>query len=175
MPVKAAFYEVFSAGFRKRCIGSERDPHKHSQMRKMLSPAFSQRALVEQESIIGGIVDRFIRIIGERASPGSREINMTKWFEMSSFDILGEMAFGESFHSLENGKLVFIQMYFSYSYLSGKPHFWGDLIVEHLYLITLADNLRRIGIIAKVFEHLMPSALLVQNQNSRYSRNQVEK
>lgn len=159
MPTKAAFYEVFSAGFRRRCIGSERDPHKHSQMRKMLSPAFSQRALLEQESIIGGIVDKFIQIIGEKAGPGSNGLNMTKWFEMGSFDILGEMAFGESFHSLENG----------------KPHFWGDLIVEHLYLITLADNLRRIGIIATLFKHLVPSALLVQNQNSRYSRNQVEK
>jgi len=47
--------------------------------------------------------------------------------------------------------------------------------VEHLYLITLADNLRRIGIIATIFKHLVPSALLVQNQNSRYSRSQVEK
>ncbi|KAI9368157.1 cytochrome P450 [Aspergillus egyptiacus] len=159
MPVKAAFYEVFSAGFRRRCIGSERDPHKHSQMRKMLSPAFSQRALLEQESIIGGIVDRFIKIVGERAPAESKGINMTKWFEMSSFDILGEMAFGESFHSLENG----------------KPHFWGDLIVEHLYLITLADNLRRIGLIAALFKLVVPSFLLLQNQNSRYSRNQVEK
>ena len=103
MPTKAAFYEVFSAGFRRRCIGSERDPHKHSQMRKMLSPAFSQRALLEQESIIGGIIDKFIQIIGEKAGPGSNGLNMTKWFEMGSFDILGEMAFGESFHSLENG------------------------------------------------------------------------
>lgn len=103
MPVKAAFYDVFGAGFRRRCIGSERDPHRHSEMRRMLSPAFSQRHLLEQESIIGRIIDRFVGIIGEKAPPESSGINMTKWFEMSSFDILGEMAFGESFHSLEAG------------------------------------------------------------------------
>jgi len=103
IPAKAAFYDVFGAGFRRRCIGCERNPHKHSEMRRMLSPAFSQRHLLKQEAIIGGIIDKFVRIIGEKAPPGSSGINMTKWFEMSSFDILGEMAFGESFHSLEAG------------------------------------------------------------------------
>ncbi|KAL3483005.1 cytochrome P450 [Aspergillus germanicus] len=159
LPVKAGFYDVFSAGFRRKCLGSERDPNKHAAMRRMLSSAFSQRALLEQESIIGRIVDRFVRIVGEKAPPGSKGINMTKWFEMSSFDILGEMAFGESFHSLE----------------AGKPHFWGDLIVEHLYVITLIDNLRRIGPIATLFRYVMPKWVLTQNQNSRYSREQVEK
>lgn len=78
-------------------------------MRKMLAPAFSQRSLLEQESIIGGVIDRFVRIIGEKAGPGSNGINMTKWYEMGSFDILGEMAFGESFYSLEAGKLYFLR------------------------------------------------------------------
>lgn len=105
MPVKAAFYDVFGAGFSRRCIGSERDPHKHSEMRRMLSPAFSRRSLLEHESIISEVIDRFVRIIGEKAPPGSNGINMTKWYEMCSLDILGEMAFGESFHSLETGKI----------------------------------------------------------------------
>ncbi|RYP76857.1 hypothetical protein DL769_003543 [Monosporascus sp. CRB-8-3] len=128
-------------------------------MRKMLSPAFSQRCLLEQESIIGGVVDEFVRVIGERAPAGSPGINVTKWYEMATFDILGEMAFGESFHSLQ----------------TGRPHFWADIILEHLYFITLADNLRRIGTIAKVFRYLVPSSLIVLNQNSQYSRKQVEK
>ena len=108
MPVKAAFYDVFGAGLSRRCIGSERDPHKHSEMRRMLSPAFSQRSLLEQESIIGGVIDRFVQIIGEKAPFESNGINMTKWYEMGSFDILGETAFGESFHSLKTGKFLFL-------------------------------------------------------------------
>ncbi len=158
----------------------------------MLSPAFSQRSLLEQESIIGGVIDQFVRIIGEKAPPGSNGINLTKWYEMSSFDILGEMAFGESFHSLETGKSSLILphtpqhnfavddaalcffSYYSYS-LPGKPHFWADIILEHLYLITIIDNLRRIALIATLFRYLIPSSVLVQNKNSRYSRNQVEK
>lgn len=85
-------------------MGSERDPKKHSAMRKMLNPAFSQRGLLEQEAIILGIIDKFVRVLGEKAGPGSEGLNMTKWYEMNSFDILGEMAFGESFHSLDTGE-----------------------------------------------------------------------
>ncbi|KAI0835729.1 cytochrome P450 [Hypoxylon sp. FL0890] len=156
---KGPFYEVFAAGFSSKCVGSERDPKKHSAMRKMLNPAFSQRVLLEQEDIITSVVDKFVRIIGEKGGPGSRGINVTKWFEMNSFDILGELAFGESFHSLDSGKL----------------HFWAAIILEHLYFVTLIDNLRRIGWLANVFGYLIPSSLLTRNQNSVYSRQQVEK
>lgn len=74
-------------------------------MRKMLNPAFSQRGLLAQEAIIGGIIDKFVGILGQQADATSEGLNMTKWYEMNSFDILGEMAFGESFHSLDTGKL----------------------------------------------------------------------
>ncbi|KAL9586169.1 MAG: hypothetical protein Q9212_001090 [Teloschistes hypoglaucus] len=102
--IKAGFYDAFSAGFTRKDIGSERDPQKHNEMKRMLSPAFSQRSLLEQESIIGGVIDQFVRVIGEKAPPSSKGINMTKWYEMTSFDILGEMAFGESFHSLDTAQ-----------------------------------------------------------------------
>ena len=101
--IKAGFYDAFSAGFSRKDITSERDPQKHGEMKKILSPVFSQRSLLDQESIIAGVIDRFVRIIGEKAPPHSKGINMTKWYEMTSFDVLGEMAFGESFHSLEAG------------------------------------------------------------------------
>ncbi|KAI1419708.1 cytochrome P450 [Xylaria sp. FL1777] len=156
---KGPFYEVFAAGFNSKCVGSERDAKKHSAMRKMLNPAFSQRGLLEQEEIISGVINKFVRIIGERAGPGSEGINMTRWFEMNSFDILGEMAFGESFHSLDTGNL----------------HFWAAIVLEHLYFITLIDNLRRIGWLAKIFGLLIPASLLTRNKNSSFSRQQVEK
>ncbi|KAJ8113161.1 hypothetical protein ONZ43_g5216 [Nemania bipapillata] len=158
-PIKAPFYDIFGAGFKSLCIGSERNPAKHNEMRKMLSAAFSQRSLLEQEATVSSAIDEFVRVIGEEGGPYTPGINMTKWNEMISFDILGEMAFGESFHSVENR----------------KPHFWSEIIEEHLYLITLADNLSRIGALATAFKWFIPSRMVVQNQNSRYSRSQVEK
>lgn len=156
---KGPFYDAFAAGFDSKCIGSERHPPAHSRMRKMLNPAFSQRALLAQEKIIGDVIDRFVKIVGEKAPGGSPGLNMSKWYEINSFDILGEMAFGESFHGLE----------------SGKPHFWADIVLEHLYFINLVDNLRRVGWIARCFGCLVPASLIRRNQNSQYSRRQVEK
>ncbi len=69
-------------------------------MKRDLTAAFSTQALYEQEGLIGECVDRLVMKIGEASKP----LNMTKLFEMVSFDILGEMAFGESFRAIENGK-----------------------------------------------------------------------
>ncbi|RJE20956.1 Cytochrome p450, partial [Aspergillus sclerotialis] len=157
--IKSPFYDVFGAGFSKSCIGSERNPTRHGEMRRMLSSAFSQRNLLEQEDCVLQIIDKFIEIIGKKAGKGSDGLNMTKWYEMVGFDILGEMAFGESFHSIEDG----------------KPHFWSDLIENHLYLITLIDNLSRLPFVATVAKIIFPTTLVVQNQNSEYSRRQMEK
>ncbi|KAH7322521.1 putative cytochrome P450 [Stachybotrys elegans] len=156
---KSSFYDLYGAGFRKLCIGSERNPKVHARMRKSLSSAFSTKSLVEQESIVNGVVDKFIECLGRLGGKGSEGLNMTKWYEMFSFDSLGEMAFGESFRSLEDE----------------KSHFWSDLILDHLYFITLADNLHRFPLLPTIARTLFPSTLVVQNRNSQYSRDMVEK
>lgn len=104
-PIKSHFYDIYGAGFKSLCIGSERNPQKHGKMRKMLSAAFSTRVLLDQEDIITTTVNEFIDRLGE---VGSRPngLNMTKWYEMVAFDSLGEMAFGESFHSLKAGMVA---------------------------------------------------------------------
>lgn len=101
--VKSEFYNIFGAGFDSLCIGSERNPKAHARMRRSLAAAFSTKALVAQEWIVRSCVDKFIAQLGTNGGPRSAGLNMSKWFEMISFDILGEMAFGESFGSVEQG------------------------------------------------------------------------
>lgn len=168
------FYDQVSMGFATTCIGSEIDPHKHGEMRRMLTPAFSQRSLLEQEAIINGTVDRFVKTVGEKAPPTSAGINMTKWFEMAAFDILGEMAFGESFHSIEDGKSATASEEL-YLIKLGKPHSWQELILGHVKMMTIFDNLGRIGAITTLAKLLIPASLVQQNGNSRFSRERVEK
>ena len=99
--IKSEFYDIYGSGFKSLCIGSERDPQKHRKMKSSLTAAFSTKALQDQEYIVAKVVQSFISKIREHGLHG---MNMTKWFEMVSIDILGEMAFGESFHSVESGK-----------------------------------------------------------------------
>ncbi|KAH8432071.1 cytochrome P450 [Aspergillus melleus] len=155
--VKSEFYEIYGSGFRSLCIGSERNPQRHSRMKKSLAAAFSTRALAEQESIISSCVDRFLDRLREDGH-SSTGLNMTKWFEMLAFDLLGEMAFGESFHCVE----------------TGKSHFWSDMIEEHLYFITILDNLRRYPVFAAIGKLILPGLTVgVRNRHTNYSRNKV--
>ncbi|MCJ1269464.1 Cytochrome P450 monooxygenase orf9 [Lobaria immixta] len=153
---KSEFYDMYGAGYDSGCIGSERDPKTHGRMKKSLSAAFSTKALAEQEYIIQRCVDDFIRAIGLKGT--TKAMNMSEWFEMVSFDILGEMAFGESFHCVE----------------SGEPHFWTDLILKHLFFITLMDNLRHFAFISTLGRYLLPRwTVSIRNKHSGFSRDKV--
>ncbi|KAJ5788986.1 uncharacterized protein N7518_005997 [Penicillium psychrosexuale] len=155
--VKSEFYEMFGSGFDSLCIASERNPHVHSRMRKSLTPAFSTKALVEQESIVQSCIDEFIEKVGER---GTREegLNLSKWFEMLAFDIVGEMAFGETFHCIENG----------------KPHHWSEMVTSHVFIVTLVDNLRRYPLFYYIGVFILPKLTFsVRNRHSQFSRDKV--
>lgn len=102
--VKTEFYDMYGSGFNSLCIGSERNPTNHNRMKRSLAGGFSNKALLEQESIVRKCVDRFIDKIGQLGT-NAKGLNMTKWYEMIAFDVLGEMAFGESFNCIEDGKI----------------------------------------------------------------------
>lgn len=86
-------------------IASECDPAKHAVMRKYLANAFTERSLREQEAIIGGHVDAFISKIGELGS-AKEGIDLTRWFHLLTLDIIGDLAFGQSFGGIESGKYL---------------------------------------------------------------------
>lgn len=98
--VKSDFYEGGSFADQCGSIVSERDPVAHGKMRRDLSHAFSQKSLSEQEFIIAGVTDRFIEKLQEQ---DSQEIDAVKWFTMLTFDIIGDLAFGETFNGIETG------------------------------------------------------------------------
>ena len=100
---KSDFYRMYGSGYDRLCVGSEQDPRKHSVMLRNLAPAFSTRALLDQEVIINQCVDLFIETIKTTLSTSNESLDMTKWFGMFTFDLFGEMAFGESFHAIEDG------------------------------------------------------------------------
>lgn len=101
--IKGEFYDIYGAGFKTGCIGSERTPKVHAQKKKNLTPAFSTKALQAQDGIIQRCIDAFVDKISTLS--GQTGLDVVEWYEMLAFDILGEMAFGESFHCIERGKL----------------------------------------------------------------------
>ncbi|KAK8103395.1 cytochrome p450 [Apiospora kogelbergensis] len=62
---------------------------RHRKLRKQLSPIFSERAIRDQEVIIGKETGR------------PKRLDMKAWYNWTTFDIIGDMSYGESFGCLE--------------------------------------------------------------------------
>lgn len=76
----------------------------HPRQRRALAHAFSKRALVEQEDILLSYVHKFVEKLREYAAQG-KPANMVSWYNYCTFDIIGDLSFGEPFGCLEQGKL----------------------------------------------------------------------
>jgi cytochrome P450 len=82
------------------------DEADHPRQRRALAHAFSQKALMEQEHILQGYVSKFIvnlRRLAREKTPA----NMVSWFNFCTFDIIGDLSFGEPFGCLEEGEWEF--------------------------------------------------------------------
>ncbi|KAL8983732.1 MAG: hypothetical protein Q9205_002101 [Flavoplaca limonia] len=76
----------------------------HSRYRRLLSHAFSDRALREQEPLLQHYIDFLVRRLRDHASNPSSTIDMVQWFNFTTFDIVGDLALGTSFGNLEKAR-----------------------------------------------------------------------
>ncbi len=123
--LKADFYTPESGV--SRSIVSTRDLVEHRQIRRNLSHAFSAKALRTQTTVILSFVNMWISQI-EKLGDVAEGINMEEWYNWLTFDIIGDLAFGESFGGVENT----------------KTHPWVSTIKESLYATIFTDVFRRV-------------------------------
>ena len=74
----------------------------HARIRRQFSHAFSEKALREQEDLITFYINLLMEKLTDAAASGTK-MDMVKWYNFTTFDIVSDLAFGESFHSLKNG------------------------------------------------------------------------
>ncbi|XRM46065.1 hypothetical protein ABZX51_009122 [Aspergillus tubingensis] len=82
-------------------------PAKHSRMRKLLAPAFTPRALRAQEALLQRYASLLVDRIRDQVSAAGTEgtvIDMGRWFNFTTFDIFGDLGFGESFDCLQHSR-----------------------------------------------------------------------
>ncbi|KAL4921602.1 cytochrome P450 [Aspergillus aurantiobrunneus] len=75
----------------------------HSRYRKALSHAFSAKGLQGQEPLLNSHVDKLIERLNGVAESGL-PADMVKWYNLTTFDILGDLAFGEPFGGLDSSE-----------------------------------------------------------------------
>lgn len=75
----------------------------HRRYRRALAPAFTTEALMRQEPLINTYVDLLLQKLSEIARSSEPSANMANWYSMVSFDIFGDLCYGENFGGLEMG------------------------------------------------------------------------
>ncbi|TPX17045.1 uncharacterized protein E0L32_012302 [Thyridium curvatum] len=119
----------------------------HTVLRRLMSHGFSERSMREQEPIIGGYVDLLIQRMRERCVESDaysdeplagdaekqgrpKAIDLRQWYNFTTFDIIGDLAFGEPFGMLENAR-----------YDS-----WVELITETMRTLVVLAGFRYLGL-----------------------------
>lgn len=72
----------------------------HQRQRRLIAYAFSAAALSEQESYLQYYIDLLMKRLRERMQAGE-PVDMARWYNYLTFDIISELAFGGPFNCLE--------------------------------------------------------------------------
>ncbi|MCJ1388900.1 hypothetical protein MMC18_001751 [Xylographa bjoerkii] len=76
----------------------------HNRIRKLLSHAFSEQAMREQEPLITQYMNMLIsKLHDEIRGPAKGRVDIARWYNLTTFDVVADLCFGESFHALETG------------------------------------------------------------------------
>ncbi|CAG8266142.1 unnamed protein product [Penicillium salamii] len=77
---------------------------QHGRLRRQLAHGFSEKAMRDQEPLIRGYVDLLLERLGGFCTPGD-SVALSDWYNFTTFDIIGDLAFGESFGCLQGSDL----------------------------------------------------------------------
>ena len=73
---------------------------QHGRLRSQLAHGFSDKGMREQEPIIKQYVDLFAKKLRQHSEAGEPLV-LSDWYNYCTFDIIGDLAFGEAFGCLE--------------------------------------------------------------------------
>ncbi|KKA23236.1 Cytochrome P450 [Rasamsonia emersonii CBS 393.64] len=126
------------------------DRQTHIRQRRLLSHAFSEKALREQESILQTYVDKLLEQVSARCASGA--VDLVAWYNFATYDLIGDLSFGEQFGCLDKGEydpfvrsikaiakeLTFMQMLKYYGLLGVRQFFLPKAVVG-----ARAQNMQR--------------------------------
>ncbi|KAF4213397.1 hypothetical protein CNMCM5878_000031 [Aspergillus fumigatiaffinis] len=131
----------------------------HTRFRKSLSHAFSARGLQAQEPFINTYVDKLIAQL-KGVAKSQLPADMAKWFNLITFDIIGDLAFGEPFYGLE----------------STQYHHWVATIFESVKLFPFVKMKDTYPTVFNLVSLFVPKRLLeAQKEQIAHAREAVKK
>ncbi|TDZ68276.1 Trichothecene C-15 hydroxylase [Colletotrichum trifolii] len=147
---------VFTRDNKHSLIGAGREDH--ARFRRALSRGFSAQSMHEQEPIIKKYVDLLFQRLD--AVAGSGPVNMVAWYNWTTFDIIGDLVFGEPFGCLAESKY----------------HPWVKILFEGIKANAYKMNIQRYPLIQGLLMRFMPAELKTKReQHFELTREKVGK
>lgn len=122
----------------------------HRRQRRLLAHAFSEKALRGQEDIMKRYIDLLISKLREK-SDADEVLDIVKWYNFTTFDLIGDLAFGQPFDCLE----------------SGGYHPWVAMIFQNIKLSVYTIAMMRHPVLKPLVQLIVPSRL-VRSQREHY-------
>lgn len=140
-------------------IGADR--HNHTRFRRALANGFSHQAMLDQEPIISEYIEQLMEAIEKQAEGGSKPVDMVRWFNYTTFDVIGDLAFGESFGCLQSSNY--------------DP--WIQLLFDSVKTLVWMGTLKHFEMIPRwLIKYIMPKGLERKYaENQRLSTMKVQK
>ncbi|KAF2119388.1 cytochrome P450 [Lophiotrema nucula] len=130
------------------------DEEAHARFRKAFSNAFSEKSLRDQAPLIDGYVDAFITQLKVPVSGGrwtEKTVDLVRWLNYVTFDISGDLSFGESFDCVKNG----------------KAHPWVETVTGFGKGLVLIASLNMYPPMEKLLRYVIPKHILKQHIDFR--------
>lgn len=138
-------------------VGSNRE--RHTRLRKILYHGFSAQAMMEQQPVF----QRYVNLMMDRmkaASSGGRALEMNSWVNWATFDMAGDLIFGESFDCLEKSEF----------------HPWVKLLFKHIQGFAVSTAVIRYPFANTLIRPMTPKSVAKDIQaHSAFTKAQVEK
>ncbi|KAF3058220.1 Isotrichodermin C-15 hydroxylase [Daldinia childiae] len=130
------------------------NPEKHARIRRLLAPGFTPRALRDQEPILHQYVNLLVERLHERARETKEaRIDLVPWLNFTTFDIIGDLGFGDSFNCLQHSRY----------------HPWIALLFSTVKAATWVASARYYPLVESILLKCIPPSLM-KTQTDHYQR-----
>ncbi len=133
------------------------DEPDHARFRKTLVHAFSEKALKDQSPMIESYVTLLVNKLKEK---GNAVVDLVEWLNYCTFDISGDLSFGESFDCLQHG----------------RPHPWVEISYTFGKGLALVASVNYYAPLNKILGYVLPQKIRQRMLDHReISREKVHK
>ena len=126
------------------------DDVAHARMRRILAHAFSGKALEMQEPLIQSHVDILMDQLKRNSVMSGGKVDVEAWFRWTTFDIMGELGFGESIDCLR----------------SERHRQWSSMIFDLSKALVFMSASRRYPWSEKILKYFVPKQLMRRTANN---------